>query len=264
MSDLVRRSSTPTPTPEELTNQKEEMDPVNYYKGYGKVNHLEEQSLHHKNLKKSLITGAISAILLLTLLVGAMIGALIHRSNTESSEIQSRSITSAESIRIVCNVTKYFDSCFSSISSINSCSRPDPELIFKLSLQVAINELAKLSSFPKSLISRSNEPRSASALQDCQILLDQSLSQLRRSVSSMEVRHGEKIMTESKVNDMKTWISAAMTDQVTCLDGLDEMQSAYKDEMKAAMEQSRELMSNSLAIIANMETILNKVGMRTP
>lgn len=71
-------------------------------------------------------------------------------------------------------------------------------------------------------------------------------------------------MTESKVNDMKTWISAAMTDQETCLDGLEEMQSAFKDEMKTAMEKSRELMSNSLAIIANMEMILNKVGMRTP
>ena len=37
----------------------------------------------------------------------------------------------------------------------------------------------------------------------------------------MEVGQGEKVLTEAKINDSQTWwISATMTDQETCLDGL--------------------------------------------
>ena len=37
----------------------------------------------------------------------------------------------------------------------------------------------------------------------------------------MEVGQGEKVLTEAKINDSHTWwISATMTDQETCLDGL--------------------------------------------
>ncbi|KAK3195848.1 hypothetical protein Dsin_027158 [Dipteronia sinensis] len=50
------------------------------------------------------------------------------------------------------------------------------------------------------------------------------------------VRLGEKMLTESKVNDIQTWISAAMINQETCLDGLEEMGSTAVDEVKGVFE----------------------------
>ncbi|RXH77539.1 hypothetical protein DVH24_023813 [Malus domestica] len=55
-----------------------------------------------------------------------------------------------------------------------------------------------------------------------------------------------------------TWISSAVTDQETCLDGLEEMGSTAVDAVKSEMKKSMEYSSNSLAIAANFKGILDK------
>ncbi|KAI6683033.1 hypothetical protein NL676_028946 [Syzygium grande] len=52
-----------------------------------------------------------------------------------------------------------------------------------------------------------------------------------------------------------------MTDQETCLDGLEEMGSTVLDEVRDRLSRSREFMSNSLAICAQMSAILDKFEM---
>lgn len=233
------------------------MDSINFAKGYGKVNvnnhDVEDQvpnpNPHPKSHQKRF--AAISALLLLSLLIGLMLGALIHETNTESPESPSLSSTnSAEStLRAVCNVTRYPNSCFSSLNSPTA----DPEAIFKLSLRVSIAELLKLSSSLKAV-----DPKEA-ALSDCQGQIEEALSQLNDSVSAMEVGPGEKMLTEEKIRDVQTWISAAVTDQDTCLDGLEEMGSTVVDEVKKKMQRSKEYTSNALAIAANFNIILHNL-----
>lgn len=88
------------------------------------------------------------------------------------------------------------------------------------------------------------------------------MSGLSDSVSAMEVGAEGKVLTAEKVNDLQTWISAAMTDQETCADGLEEMGETVVDEVKRRMQKSKELMSNSLAILAKMETLLEKFHLK--
>lgn len=231
------------------------VDPVIVYKGYGKVQATEDQTQHRNTnaattTKKPLITAvALLAILLLTVTIGLLLGTLIHE-----SEPPSLSSSWNASLKAVCNVTRYPESCFSSIFSLSSnqtCAKPtDPEAIFKLSLQVSV---AELKSF-KTAVSNSNEV----ALQDCQTQIEDALGRLGDSVAAMEVGWGEKILTEAKISDLQTWISAAMTDQETCLDGLEEMESTAMAEVKTKMQRSREYTSNSLAILANVHTLLDK------
>ncbi|KAK2664014.1 hypothetical protein Ddye_002588 [Dipteronia dyeriana] len=250
------------------------MDSINIIKGYNKVNHTHEnqppplpppphKSSTTTNTQKRISTAAtVAAILFLTFFIGLMLAALIHESATEPPESSSLSSNSAESIRTVCGVTQYPDSCFTSISSLNnnnlsliSQKNPDPETIFKLSLRVTINELTKVSSLFKTL----NERHSEVALRDCTSQFEDAVSRLNDSMSEMEVvGPGEKMLTERKVNDIQTWISAAMTDQETCLDGLEEMGSTAVDEVKANLKKSKEFLSNSLAIIAKIHMLLRK------
>ncbi|KAL7161440.1 hypothetical protein ACSBR2_041995 [Camellia fascicularis] len=244
------------------------MDTINLIKGYGKVSNPSEDQSPPQPLKptKKPLIAVISLIILLTVIIGAMIGLLIiHESTTESPE-SSSSISNnnaVESIKAVCSVTQHPNSCFSSISSFDNhspCRLPkaDPELILNLSLRVAVKELTDLKSLPKTLISKSNDARSVSALKDCVSLFDDALSQLNKSVELMDVGPGEKVLTEAKIGDMKTWVSAAMTNQETCLDGLDEMGSTVGDEVRGKVQNSKEYMSNSLAILANIQAVLDK------
>lgn len=236
------------------------MDPINVFKGYGKVENLEDQSQPRNTnatiarTRKPLITTvAIFSILLLTLTIGLLLGALIHEVETEPPESPSLSSNSADSLKAVCNVTRYPESCFSSISNLTSPKPTDPEAIFKLSLRVSIAELTKF----KTTVSNSNE----AALRDCQTQIEDALGRLGDSVAAMEVGPGEKVLTEAKISDLQTWISAAMTDQETCLDGLEEMKSTAVDEVRTKMQRSREYTSNCLAILANIHTLLDKLHM---
>ncbi|KAJ8753311.1 hypothetical protein K2173_019710 [Erythroxylum novogranatense] len=230
------------------------MEPINILRGYGKVNsNFEDATFIRPPQRKPLITTlAIFAILLLTLVISLMLAALIYESVTESPE--SPFLSSSDSIRVVCNVTRYPNSCFTSISSLNTPTKPDPEAIFNLSLQLSLRELSKLSS----LLQTCN----CTGIDDCVTQFDDALGRLNDSVLAMKVAPGEKVLTDEKVNNIKTWISAAMTDQETCLDGLSEMGSTVIDEFKAEMERATEFMSNSLAIIANMQILLEKFGLK--
>lgn len=252
------------------------MESINFIKGYGKVNNPvaadDQTSPHHHHNKPTAPNrhkaAVIFLLILLTLLVAATVAGLIYNSTTnkspESTTIPSQSFSAnqAETIRTVCSVTQYSNSCITAISSLkNLPPKPDPELIFTLSLNITIVELKNISSLPETLISKSNDPRAGTALRDCVSLFDDAVSQLSNSVTSMVEGPGEKVLTEVKIRDVNTWISAAMTDQDTCLDGLEEMGSTVLDEVRMKVQRSKEYMSNSLAILANMHALLDKFGL---
>ena len=242
------------------------MDSINFIKGYGKVQDLELQhqspNPNTNTQKKPFVTAvSILAILFLSLTLGAMFGVLVHMvaSDPPSSSSSNSAVHDTDSvIKAVCNVTRYPDSCFSSITSLCSSSRKltDPETIFKLSLRVSI---AELSNFKKTMISNSNQ---GAAFADCRSQIEDAVSRLNDSVVAMEVcSGGEKALTETKISDLRTWISAAMTDQETCLDGLEETGSTALDEVKTKMKKSQEYTSNCLAILANIHTLLRNFNM---
>ncbi|KAJ0751163.1 putative pectinesterase [Helianthus annuus] len=237
---------------------------VNFVKGYGKIDPSDDDTtaVHQQspspNRRKTLTTAVTVTLLLFAIIIAVTIAATtVHQRRTKPS--QSPSLKSSESIKTVCAVTQHPDTCFTDVVSVNSGNNAvDPVAIFNLTLQLAVTELTNVSSLPKTLISKSNDLRTGSALRDCANLFDDAVSQLSRSVESMR---GESVLTVEKVGDLKTWISAAMTDQETCVDGLEEMGSTAVDEVKMKVQRSSVCMSNSLAILGHMDEILEKFGM---
>ncbi|KAL1810232.1 hypothetical protein ACET3Z_027222 [Daucus carota] len=63
------------------------------------------------------------------------------------------------------------------------------------------------------------------------------------------------VLTRAEIRALNAWISAAMTDQETCLDGLEEMGSTVCDEVRAKVQVSRQCMSYSLAILASIQPV---------
>ncbi|XP_057980828.1 pectinesterase 3 [Malania oleifera] len=230
------------------------MNPTKSFKGYGKVDNVEDQAFHRKT-RKRLIIVTFSSLLLIGLVVGAVAGILIHKRNSDDG-IPSSSVSPAQSIKAVCNVTPYPDACFSSISALHLPNTTDPEEIFKLSLQVAIAELSKLPSLPDRLAAKSTDPRIRAALAVCQTVLEDAVDFVNDSISSMAAGKSGEILSAGKIEDVRTWLSTAVTDQETCLDALREMNSSLVDSVAAAMRNSSEYTSNSLAIVAKILGIL--------
>ncbi|KAK4396793.1 Pectinesterase 3 [Sesamum angolense] len=190
-----------------------------------------EEEEYRRKTRKRLIIIAVSSVILVLIIIGAIIGILVPmRTKSISSSLP---IKSRDSIKEICNSTLYQDSCYSSIyslkmsSSKNSGSNPDsPEEIFMLSLQVTVNELVTLkSSMSERLISfrknNKNDSITQNALDNCENLVQDAVNHVSMSMSSMQ----QDKFSASVVSDIKTWLSTAITDQQTCLDGITEFEN---------------------------------------
>ncbi|KAM2268312.1 hypothetical protein ACFX1S_046445 [Malus domestica] len=240
------------------------MDSVKSFKGYGKVDELEEQAFKRKT-RKRLIILSVSTVVLLAVIIGVVAGVIIHKRNNSSSSVPNSTpgpeLTPAASLKAVCGVTQYPSSCFSSISALETSNSTDPEVIFKLSLQVAIHAAAKLPGLPAKIgLNIANDTHLEKVLDVCEGLFEDVVDRLNDSLTSMDVNQGDKLLSAAKINDIKTWLSTTLTDQETCLDSLADLNSTLVQEFKAAMQNTTEFSSNSLAIVAKILSLLTNLN----
>ncbi|KAK8550371.1 hypothetical protein V6N12_039084 [Hibiscus sabdariffa] len=234
-------------------------------RSYCRADELEEQAYRRRTRKRCIIIG-LSTIVLIAIIIGAVIGMLFPSKNSKSKE--DPATYSSESITAICNVTRYPDSCGSSITSLKISSNdtdpnPGPSKIFTLSMEVALDELMRLSSLPQKIISShvNIDSRLHAALDSCGDLLDDAAEYINESLSTMQTGQGETtVLSTGKINDIRTWLSSAITYQETCLDGLTEASNntAILQEVELAMRNSTEFSSNSLAIASHIMTILSQ------
>ncbi|VVB18315.1 unnamed protein product [Arabis nemorensis] len=220
-------------------------------KGYGKVEVAQDSWLKGMT-KKGWITVAFLVLVLLGIIIGCAVG-LPPRDNHKPSSTPQ--LTPAASLKSVCSVTQFPDACISSISKVQSSSKTtDPESIFKLSLKVVIDELGSISGLPKTLANASNDERVKSALAVCGDLIEYAMDQIVETVSALKEGDVKSMLSSKTIHDVKTWLSAAITYHETCFDTLDELKTEYAESLtlKAAMKNSTEFTSNSLAIVAKV------------
>lgn len=237
------------------------MGPVNVNKGYGVIVDPVEDQLPftpRRSARKRRVAIAVSFFAFLTLILGAVFVTLIHRTRLEDGI--SHPSSTASSLSAVCAVTQYQDSCFRSMSPFAAPPKPDPEHFLNVSLQITVADLVNLTSLPKSLISKVNDHGSQSALQDCEGLFLDALGQLNESAALIDAGPGSVVLTPVKKSNMLTWVSAAMSDIDTCVNGLEEMKSTVLSEVNARVQRSNEYLSNTLAILNNLESLHEKFG----
>lgn len=234
------------------------MDTVKSFKGYGKVDELEQQAFRQKT-RRRLIILLLSILLLIALVIGAVVGIVIHKRNSSSSSPTSSAppteLTPAASLKTLCSVTQYPSSCQSSLQNSNTT---DPVFLFKLSLRVATDSLSKLSDYTSTLNSNTGDPKVKAAIEICRSVFEDAIDTLNDTVSSMEVdHHSEKFLSPSRIEDLKTWLSTTITDQETCLDAVRDLnQTTLLQNLQTAMANSTEFTSNSLAIVTKILGLL--------
>lgn len=234
------------------------MDSVQSFKGYGKVDELEHQAFRRKT-RRRLIILLLSIVLLIAVVIGAVVAILIRNRNSSSSPPTTAGppteLTPVASLKSLCSVTQYPSSCLSSLANSNTT---DPEILFKLSLRVASDALSKLADYSSTLASTTDDPKIRDAIGICRSVFEDAIDTLNDTVSSMEVdRRGQKFLSPSRIEDLRTWLSTAITDQETCLDAVRDLnRTAVLGDLQAAMGNSTEFASNSLAIVTKILAVL--------
>lgn len=161
-------------------------------------------------------------------------------------------------IRTSCGVTTYPKLCFASLSSHASAIGSDPKLLAHAALSASLESARSTSAVMVKLAhTHGLTPRVVGAMRDCMEELGASVDQLRKSLREMNQLTGSNYALA--VNNIQTWVSAALTDEETCSDGFagKSMNGNTKVAVREGVVNVAHMTSNALALINSYASLHN-------
>ncbi|GMI76363.1 hypothetical protein like AT1G62760 [Hibiscus trionum] len=158
--------------------------------------------------------------------------------------------TDTDFIKTWCASTTYPDLCLATFSSHAAEIHGSPQKLATVSLFVTLNTTRSASKTINELCKKQGlKPREVAALQDCVEEISDSIDEVKRSIAEMDESTGKSFAF--RMNDIETWVSAALTDDDTCMDGFSEaaIDGNVKDNVRAVIEKVARLTSISLAFV---------------
>lgn len=224
---------------------------------YGKINEADQARLDSRRKTRKRITIiTLSSIILVVVVVAAVVGTTTTRGGSSKNGGSNPPLTS--SIKAVCDVTLYKDTCYNSIAPAANSSYTHPEDLFKLSIKVAIDELSRASQYFSEVFFKRfiHDQKTIAALENCDQLLNLAIDHLTESLST-----SSEVSLVEAAEDLRTWLSAAGTYQQTCMDDIEDSTELQADVFNH-LKNCTELTSNSLAIITWLSKLANSINVR--
>lgn len=162
----------------------------------------------------------------------------------------SSSDDTADFIKTSCRATQYPIICYKTLSSYANTIQKNPTELASAALNVTLKS-AKSASRMVSELSRRHDlgRKEAGAVIDCVEVLGDAVEELHKSLVTMKDLTGPEFAT--KMSNVETWVSAALTDEDTCMDGF--QGSGFDGEVKRTVRSHivkvAQLNSNALALI---------------
>ncbi|XP_068663115.1 putative pectinesterase/pectinesterase inhibitor 28 [Aristolochia californica] len=209
------------------------------------------------NLGKKIILGGVSVMLVVAVVVAVV--TVINRHKTSdgfpSNGNNGGISTSSKAVSTICAPTDYRESCESVLNqaSKNNGDSTDPKVLVKAAFQATLDELKSVFNLSTVLGKKESDTMTKMALSDCEDLMQSAIQELQASFSAV----GDKELHtfSDRVDDIKNWLSAVLSYQQACMDGVPhpEVKSAISDGMINATQ----LTSNALAIVSEISSILS-------
>ncbi|KDP25318.1 hypothetical protein JCGZ_20474 [Jatropha curcas] len=164
-----------------------------------------------------------------------------------ASSFTSLEHTHFSPLRDFCNNRPYPEACFDSLK-LSISLNIDTNLITYLlhTLQTAISEVENLTNLFLNIGGSNNDiiEKQRGTIQDCQELHQITLSSLQR-ISVSGIQAGDY----RKLSDARTYLSAALTNKNTCLEGLDSASGPLKPVLVDSLISTYKHVSNSLSML---------------
>ncbi|KAM7272932.1 hypothetical protein ACFE04_027596 [Oxalis oulophora] len=184
---------------------------------------------------------------------------LIFISTTQISLATTNSIKIYQKyIKTSCTSTTYPNVCYQTLYPYATTIKTDPYKLCDTALSVAV-KAAKNASSTVSAIAKQKGLKTAEKriVKDCIENVKDSVDELKDSLKSMNDIGNSRGSVDStsvayQMADIKTWVSAALTDEDTCMDEFDDgtkVNQAVKKKIRTSVLNVAQLTSNSLALI---------------
>lgn len=187
-------------------------------------------------------------------IVAAIIGIVAGVSSSSDHEAETNSHHAI--VKSACSSTFYPDLCFSAVAATTKKEIRSQKDVIELSLNITTTAVEHNYFTIKKLLGKkqaSLTEREKTALHDCLETIDETLEELHQAVKDLHLYPNEKSLKQH-ADDLKTLMSAAMTNQETCLDGFSH-EDADKKIRQALVDGEKyveKMCSNALAMIKNM------------
>ncbi|KAL8119839.1 putative pectinesterase/pectinesterase inhibitor 12 [Apium graveolens] len=169
---------------------------------------------------------------------------------TPSTKTCLHSPQNLSSIHSLCKSTPYPHLCFDSLKLSISLNIPTNIISFLLhSLQSTLSETAKLSDLFSSVNTKTTNiiEKQKGTIQDCKELHEITHAAVEKSVSKIST---SKSSGTSNLVDVRAYLSAALTNKNTCLEGLDSASGPSKQALVDSIITTYQHVSNSLSIVS--------------
>ncbi|EEF51535.1 pectinesterase inhibitor 4 [Ricinus communis] len=180
---------------------------------------------------------------------------LVFISNTQNSLAITTTKTSKTTyknyLKTACNSTTYPKICYNTLSPYTSTIQTNDLKLCNAALTITLKAASNTSAMVKSLSKQKGLSKGEVAvIKDCQYEIEDSVDELKQSLKALKNLKGSADM-EFQIDNIKTWISAAITDENTCTDGFEGMKvsSKVKSKIKKSIVNVNRLTSNALALI---------------
>ncbi|KAJ7982557.1 21 kDa protein-like [Quillaja saponaria] len=191
----------------------------------------------------------------LIILVTLVFFSNLHTSLAISSPTPTTSVKIYQTyIKKACNSTTYPSVCYKFLSIYATTIRTNPlrlaTLSVSLSLKAARNASVTISKMSKQKgLTRSE----AAVIKDCVENIYEAIDELKDSLTTIGHLDGSDIAYQ--MENIKTWVSAALTNENTCMDELDELKvrTAVKKNIRSSILGVATMTSNALSLINRLQ-----------
>ncbi|KAK9983692.1 hypothetical protein SO802_033217 [Lithocarpus litseifolius] len=151
-------------------------------------------------------------------------------------------------VQEACSVTRYPDICVRSLASFSSTAKRSPRKWARAGVSVTIGEVKDVAQNLKKLKKyRFMKGKNRIALSDCVECIQDALDELHKSLDVL--RRLSKSTFNEQMSDLNTWISAALTDEDTCLDGFEDQKGKQVKLLQNQVLNATYITSNALALV---------------
>jgi len=195
--------------------------------------------------KKKVVVAGVASILLVAAVVAVVVG------STKNGGAEKPSTGPTKAVQAICSPTDYKETCERSLAHANTS---EPKELVKLAFDATVENIGDVLKNSAVLKEAEADPNTKDAYNVCKEVLETAVDDLKRSVEHVGVLEVSKV--SEYVEDLKTWLSAVVTNQETCIDAFNETNSDAGEKMKKVLATAKQLSSNGLAMVTDISSMI--------
>lgn len=169
-----------------------------------------------------------------------------------------KSDTSRDLVRSSCVHASYPNVCLRTLSSYGGRAKNPTDLALA-AVTVSLSRARSVSGY---LIQVGSVPggskRENGAVRDCIEQISESVDELSKTLS--ELKHLRSGTFRWQMSNAQTWVSAALTNEDTCLDGFESVGGKVKADVRRKMGNVAKVTSNALYLISRLQLSRGRKG----